>query len=139
MKVSKAIADEQKEFFIHGKSALKPLNMKDIAEAVGVHESTVSRAVNGKYLQCIQGVFELKYFFSGTGRFSGVNGATASSEALKNLIKNIVDKEDRSTPLSDRSIAEAITLTGVEISRRTVTKYREEMGIPSSSLRRRVK
>lgn len=139
LKVSKAIADEQKEFFIHGKSALKPLNMKDIAEAVGVHESTVSRAVNGKYLQCIQGVFELKYFFSGTGGFSGVNGATASSEALKNLIKNIVDKEDRSTPLSDRSIAEAITLTGVEISRRTVTKYREEMGIPSSSLRRRVK
>lgn len=139
LRVSKAIVDVQKEFFMHGKSALKPLNMKDIAADIGVHESTVSRAVNGKYLQCKQGVFELKYFFSGTGRFSGVNGAMASSEALKNLIKNIVDKEDRSTPLSDRSIAEAITLTGVEISRRTVTKYREEMGIPSSSLRRRVK
>ena len=136
-KVTQAIVDHQKEFFEKGKSALKPLTMKEIAEEAGIHESTVSRAVNGKYMQSPQGVYELRYFFSGTSRFTGANGDTTSAEALKILISSIVESEDRTMPLSDRSIAEAIMVTGVEISRRTVAKYREELGIPSSSMRRR--
>lgn len=136
-KVTQAIADHQKEFFTKGKSALKPLTMKEIADEVGIHESTVSRAVNGKYMQSPQGVYELRYFFSGTSRFAGANGDSTSAEALKVLISSIVESEDRTMPLSDRSIAEAIMVTGVEISRRTVAKYREELGIPSSSMRRR--
>lgn len=139
LNVSRLIVEAQKEFFFKGASALKPLTMKEIATRAGVNESTVSRAVNGKYLQSARGVFELKYFFSGAGRFSGANGDSASSEALKTMIKGLVDSENRMTPLSDRSIAEAIMVTGVEISRRTVTKYREELGIPSSTMRRRVK
>lgn len=136
-KVTQAIADHQKEFFVSGRSALKPLTMKEIADEIGIHESTVSRAVNGKYVQSPQGVYELRYFFTGTSRFAGANGESTSAEALKVLISSIVESEDRTTPLSDRSIAEAIMVTGVEISRRTVAKYREELGIPSSSMRRR--
>ena len=126
-KVTQAIADHQKEFFTKGKSALKPLTMKEIADEVGIHE----------YMQSPQGVYELRYFFSGTSRFAGANGDSTSAEALKVLISSIVESEDRTMPLSDRSIAEAIMVTGVEISRRTVAKYREELGIPSSSMRRR--
>ena len=138
-RVAEAIVRRQKDFFDHGKAQLKPLTMKEIADELGIHESTVSRAVNGKYLQSAQGVYELRYFFTGTSRFSGLNGDAASSESLKVMIRNLVEGEDRTTPLSDRSIAEAIMVTGVQISRRTVAKYREELGIPASSMRRRVK
>jgi len=138
-KVSEVIVERQQEFLANGRAALKPLTMKEIAEEVGIHESTVSRAVNGKYMQSPQGVHELRYFFTGTSRFGGSNGETASSESLKVMIRSIVESEDRTTPLSDRSIAEAIMVTGIEISRRTVAKYREELGIPSSSVRKRVK
>lgn len=136
-KVTQAIVDFQRDFFFKGKSYLKPLTMKEIAEKVGVHESTVSRAVNGKYMQSPQGVYELRYFFSGTGRFTGPDGDSTSGEALKALISSMIEKEDKSQPLSDRTIAEAVAVTGIRISRRTVTKYREELGIPSSSVRRR--
>lgn len=136
-KVTQAIADHQNEFFIKGKSAIKPLTMKEIADEVGIHESTVSRAVNGKYMQSPQGVYELRYFFSGTSRFTAANGESASSESIKMMISSMVESEDKTIPLSDRSIAEAIMITGVEISRRTVAKYREELGILSSSMRRR--
>ena len=138
-RVSRAIAEKQREFFEKGRSALKPLTMKEIAEELGIHESTVSRAVNGKYMQSPQGVHELRYFFSGSSRFTSSTGELTSSESLKVMIRSLVDAEDCMTPLSDRSIAEAIMVTGVEISRRTVAKYREELGIPSSSVRRRVK
>lgn len=139
MKVSSAIVSEQSDFFADGRGEVKPLTMKDIAEKIGVHESTVSRAVNGKYIQSKQGIFELRYFVPGAGRFAGKKGSEATADSLKKLIRQMVAGEDRRTPLSDRSIAEAIMITGVEISRRTVAKYREEMGIPSSSMRRRVK
>lgn len=138
-RVTQAIADHQKEFFEKGRAALKPLTMKEIAEELGIHESTVSRAVNGKYMQSSQGVYELRYFFSGTGRFVSTSGEAASAEALKVLISSMIAAEDRTRPMSDRSIAEAIMIKGVEISRRTVAKYREELGIPSSSIRRRLK
>ena len=138
-KVVSAIVEEQQEFFERGRSGLKPMTMKQIAEKTGVHESTVSRTVNGKYLQCSQGIFELRYFFSGTSGFFGEKGQSATSEGLKSLIVKLVEGEDRSSPLSDRSIAEAILIKGIAVSRRTIAKYREELGIPSSSVRKRRK
>ncbi len=136
--IAQEIVDRQRAFFREGKGALRPLTMKEIAESAGVHESTVSRTVNGKYLQCDQGVFELKYFFSGTGRLASVGGGSESSESLKVLIKKLVKTEDNTMPMSDQSLADAILITGVRISRRTVAKYREELGIPSSSVRKRL-
>jgi RNA polymerase sigma-54 factor len=108
--------------------------MKEVASEVGVHESTVSRAVNGKYLLCEQGLLELRFFFTGSASF-GDSGTTA--ESVKVLISDLVKSEDRTMPLSDRSIAEAIYITGVRVSRRTVAKYREELGIPASSVRKK--
>ena len=138
-KVVSAIVEAQQEFFEKGVACLKPMTMKQIAEKTGVHESTVSRTVNGKYLQCSQGIFELRYFFSDTSGFFGSEGQSATSEGLKSLIVKLVESEDRSSPLSDRSIAEAILIKGIAVSRRTVAKYREELGIPASSVRRRRK
>ena len=129
--------EEQGEFFEKGTAWLKPMTMKQIAEKTDVHESTVSRTVNGKYLQCSQGIFELRYFFSGTSGFFGAEGQSATSEGLKTLILKLVEGEDRTSPLSDRSIAEAILIKGIAVSRRTIAKYREELGIPASSVRRR--
>ncbi len=134
-----ALTEEQQEFFDKGRRYLKPLSMKQIGEKVGVHESTVSRTVNGKYLQCSQGVFELRYFFSGTSAFSGTDGQSATSEGLKALIAKLVENEDAAAPMSDRSIAEAILIKGIAVSRRTVAKYREELGIPSSAVRKRAR
>ncbi|MDD6254724.1 MAG: RNA polymerase factor sigma-54 [Eubacteriales bacterium] len=134
MKVTGEIVRRQKRFFDEGRRALVPLTMKEVAAEVGVHESTVSRAVNGKYLLCGQGVFELRYFFTGASSFG--NGDT-TAESVKLLISDLVKSEDRTRPLSDRSIAEAIFITGVRISRRTVAKYREELGIPASSVRKK--
>ncbi len=131
------IVDIQHDFFEHGEKALKPLTMKEAAGKIGVNESTISRAVNGKYVQCVQGVYELKYFFSGGSSFTGVDGQTATAESLKALIKKLIEAEDSSKPLSDRNISDAIMIKGIKISRRTVAKYREEMGIPGSSQRRR--
>ncbi|MBR2779714.1 MAG: RNA polymerase factor sigma-54 [Firmicutes bacterium] len=134
LKVTGEIVRRQKAFFDEGKQALRPLTMREVAESVGVHESTVSRAVNGKYLQCQQGVYELRYFFTGAADAAG----DATSEYLKQIIANLVQAEDQRLPMSDRSIAEAILIMGIKISRRTVAKYREEMGIPSSTLRKRI-
>lgn len=136
-KIVTAITEVQEEFFEKGIRYLKPMTMKQAAEMTGVHESTVSRAVNGKYLQCPQGIFELRYFFSGTSSFAGKDGQSATSEGLKSMIVKLVEAEDRASPLSDRSIAEAILIKGIAVSRRTVAKYREELGIPTSSARRR--
>ncbi len=130
------IIDMQHDFFEHGEKALKPVTMKEAAQKIGVNESTISRAVNGKYIQCIQGVYELKYFFSGGSSFTGVDGQTATAEGLKALIKKLIEVEDSSKPMSDQNISDAIMIKGIKISRRTVAKYREEMGIPGSSARR---
>lgn len=138
-KVVTEVVDIQQEFFEKGRCGLKPMTMKQIAERTGVHESTVSRAVSGKYLQCPQGVFELRYFFSGSSNFSGADGQEATSEGLKSMIEKLVETEDRTSPMSDRRIAEAILIKGIAVSRRTVAKYREELGIPSSSARRQQK
>lgn len=134
-KVVMSIIDTQREFFDHGMMHLKPMTLKDIAERVGVHESTVSRAVNGKYVQCPRGVFELKYFFQ--SGVSGSDGEGVSSQSIKTQIAELVGKEDTHKPLSDQYIADVLNKQGVQVSRRTIAKYREELGIPGSSKRRR--
>jgi len=134
-KVTQAILDVQKDFFEHGIHYLKPMTQKEIAEKVELHESTVSRATSNKYVQTPRGVFELKYFF--TSALSTANGDAASSESVKRRIKSIIDSEDRKRPYSDQKLAELLVEEGIEISRRTVAKYREEMMIPSSAKRKR--
>jgi len=133
--VVKAILDYQMDFFEKGPMFLKTMTLKKIAEMVNVHESTVSRAINGKYVQTPRGIFEIKYFFK-----SGVDnqdGEAISSESIKKMIKSYVSGEDASKPLSDQHIADLLVKEGYMISRRTVAKYRDELGILSSSKRKR--
>lgn len=134
-RVVQSIIETQREFFDHGMMYLKPMTLKDIAEKVGVHESTVSRAVNGKYVQCPRGVFELKYFFQ--SGVSGSDGEGVSAQAIKTQISEMVSREDARKPHSDQYIADVLNGQGVQVSRRTIAKYREELGIPGSSKRRR--
>lgn len=133
--VASAIVQFQNDFFAKGERFLKPLILKQIAETVGVHESTVSRAINGKYMQCPRGVFELKYFF--TGGILNEDGSGVSSNSIKSMIKEFVDAEDDKKPLSDSKISEMLHEKGIDISRRTVAKYRDDIGILPSSKRRR--
>ena len=134
-RVVECILDYQKDFFEKGPIYLKTLNLKDVADKIGVHESTVSRATNGKYIQCPNGLFELKYFFQ-----SGVSterGDGVSSESIKIVMKEMIEKESPKKPLSDQAIALAFDKIGVKISRRTVAKYRTELGILSTSKRKK--
>ena len=133
--VASAIVQFQNDFFAKGDKFLKPLTLKQIAETVGVHESTVSRAINGKYMQCPRGVFELKYFF--TGGILNDDGSGVSSNSIKSMIKEFVDAEDDKKPLGDSKISELLHEKGIDISRRTVAKYRDDIGILPSSKRRR--
>ncbi len=133
--VMKAILEYQMDFFEKGNKYLKTMTLKKIAEMVNVHESTVSRTINGKYVQTPRGIFEIKYFFK-----SGVDsrgGETISSESIKKIIKGYVSQEDTGKPISDQNIADFLIQEGYMISRRTVAKYRDELGIPSSSKRKR--
>jgi RNA polymerase sigma-54 factor len=134
-KVVEMIVRKQRCFFEYGKKHLKPMTLKEIADEIGVHESTVSRATNGKYMETPMGTFELKYFFS-----SGVsddNGEGIASESIKDYIQDIIDAENARKPLSDDRIARELACKGIKISRRTVAKYREDMRIPASSKRKR--
>ncbi len=135
-RVAQAIVEEQTEFFWKGASYLKPMTLKQIADKLNVHESTVSRATAGKYAQTPWGIFELKYFFP-----SGLQtdlGDSASSEHVKARMKEWIAGENRSKPYSDQKLAELMLQEGIQISRRTVAKYREEMGISSSVRRKRI-
>jgi RNA polymerase sigma-54 factor len=138
MKVAGEIILQQEAFFNYGVEFLKPLVLKDIAEIIGMHESTVSRVTTNKYIGTPRGVFELKYFFS-----SGVTGsdgaAEFSSEAVKARLKTLLDAEDPAAVLSDDDLVDALKKAGIDIARRTVAKYREAMKIPSSVQRRRLK
>jgi RNA polymerase sigma-54 factor len=138
--VASAIVRYQQDFFDEGPKRLKTLTLKQIAEEVGVHESTVSRSINGKYMESPRGVFELKYFFkSGVSRCDASPGQedNISSMGVKTFIQEMVNGEDPKNPLSDQSMVLALEEKGIHISRRTVAKYRDEMGIASSSRRRR--
>ena len=133
-RVVKSILKFQLDFFEKGEKFLKPLTLKEVADDIGVHESTVSRATNGKYMQTPRGVFELKYFFS-----SGVSGekGDVSAISIKSTLKDLIENENHKKPLSDQQISNLLKEKGISISRRTVAKYREEMNRASSSMRRR--
>ncbi|WP_204787613.1 RNA polymerase factor sigma-54 [Paenibacillus oryzisoli] len=135
-RVAQAIVEEQNEFFSHGIAYLKPMTLKQIAEKLSVHESTVSRATAGKYAQTPWGIFELKHFFP--SRLQTDIGDSASSEYVKSRIKTWISGENPSKPHSDQKLADLMKGEGISISRRTITKYREELGISSSMRRKRI-
>ena len=134
LKIGKEIVARQSEFLDKGISHLKPMTMSEIAEKVGVHETTVSRAVSGKYMQTPQGLFEMRYFF--TGAIQTDDGEGMSNTSVKQMIVGLVENEEKSKPLSDESIVKLLRKKKVKIARRTVAKYRGELGILSSSMRR---
>ncbi len=134
LRISQAIVEVQEEFLEKGIDFIKPLTLQEIADKVGVHEATVSRGTRGKYMQTPQGLFELKFFFScGLRRDTG---DAQSSKSVQSLIKKMIDEEDKSKPLSDQKIADLLKQQGLNIARRTVTKYREALGILTTSLRK---
>lgn len=133
-KVCEAIIRRQFEFLDKGLDALKPMMIKDVAEEVGVHPSTVSRAVSHKYAHTPQGVYELRYFFSEA--VQGPSGASTSLINLKRLVKKMIEEEDSSHPLTDEQITATLREKGISVTRRTVAKYREDMRIPSTHQRR---
>ncbi len=134
LRIAVAIVEIQRDFFDRGQEYLKPLTLQEVADIVGVHEATVSRATRGKYMQTPQGLFEMKYFFSPGLKHD--QGGEQSSRSVQTMIENIVDQEDKRKPLSDQKIADELKKRGINIARRTVTKYRESLGILSTSLRR---
>ncbi len=131
LRCAQAIVDRQEDFFRRGEQALRPLRMADVADAVGIHESTVSRAVREKYLQCQRGVYPLGYFFSRGGAGGDMGGAAA-----KAALRRLIDGEDKAHPLSDQKLCEALAAEGCPISRRTVAKYRDELNLPGVSGRK---
>jgi RNA polymerase sigma-54 factor len=135
-KVARCIVDFQTEFLNYGIKYLKPLNLKQVADIIEVHESTVSRATSKKYIQTSQGLFELKFFF-GSGVENQTDHEQISSKSIKSIIEEIIDNENTSHPVSDQAIAEILKIKGINISRRTVAKYRQEMGIAPTTARKR--
>ncbi len=138
LKVAAELVKQQDGFFRHGVAHLKPLTLREIAEAIEMHESTVSRVTSNKYLHCERGTFELKYFFASGVATSGSEGG-ASAEAVKAAIKQLIDAEDAKAILSDDKLVELLREKGFELARRTVAKYREAIGLGSSVQRRRQK
>ncbi|MGX1263021.1 RNA polymerase sigma-54 factor [Rossellomorea marisflavi] len=137
LKVGKAIVEKQRGFFLHGPGHLQPLTLKQIAEEIGAHESTISRAVRGKYVQTPYGVFELKNFFTAAIRVVDTDEETVSAGTVKRELQELVNQEDKRKPLSDQKLVALLTENGCDVSRRTVAKYRDQLGIPSSSKRKR--
>lgn len=134
-KITRKLLEFQGEFFEKGRSFLKPLTMNQVAENVGVHETTVSRAIANKYIRTPLGLFEMKYFF--TPGYQGRDGREVSNKSIKERIATIIDTESPQKPLSDQKIVEILKSEGITIARRTVAKYREELGILPTNLRRR--
>jgi RNA polymerase sigma-54 factor len=133
--IAHQIVSRQHEFFEHGPSHLKPMTMSEIADAIGVHETTVSRAVSGKYMATPQGIFEMKYFF--TSGYQTAAGESMSNTSVKEAILDLVKHEDGNTPFSDQQIVEILNGQGIPIARRTVAKYRDELNILPSTMRRK--
>jgi RNA polymerase sigma-54 factor len=135
LKVADAIVRRQSAFLDYGPEAMQPLVLREVAEEVGMHESTISRVTTRKYIHTPRGTYELKYFFS-----SGVStedGGSASATAIQAMLRKLVDGEDPRKPLSDQALAEELHNKGIQVARRTVAKYREILRIPSSSERQR--
>ena len=135
LKVARAIVERQSEFLAQGEEHMKPMILKDIAAAISMHESTVSRVTSGKYLHTPRGVFELRYFFS--SQVEGGDGQGTSSTAIRAKIRKLIKDEDPANPLSDSRLAEVLSAEGIPVARRTVAKYREGLGIASSADRKR--
>jgi len=135
-RVTESIVKFQRDFLDKGISYLKPLILKDIASDIGMHESTVSRVTTNKYVQTPQGIFELKYFFT-TG-LKAEDGSVSSSSSIKEKVRNLISSEDPKNPISDQQIVDVLTKENINIARRTVAKYRESLGILSSSKRKKV-
>ena len=133
--IAHQIVKRQREFFERGTSQLKPMTMVQVADAVGVHETTVSRAISGKYMATPQGVFEMKYFF--TPGYQTASGDSMSNTSVKEAILDLVRDENGSAPLSDKEIVEILSKRGIPIARRTVAKYRTELNILPSNMRRK--
>jgi RNA polymerase sigma-54 factor len=136
VRTMRAIVKKQYDFFEKGKSYLKPMILNDIAEEIGMDISTISRVTNGKYVQTDWGVFELKYFFS--ERMETSSGEEVSTKIIKDKLSDIIEKENKSNPLSDQAIAELLAEEGYPIARRTVQKYREQLNIPVRRMRREI-
>ena len=134
-KVARSIVERQAEFLDQGEEFMRPMILRDIAEAISMHESTVSRVTSGKYMHTPRGVFELRYFFS--SQVEGNDGSGTSSTAIRAKIRKLIREEDAAAPLSDSRIAEILSGEGIPVARRTVAKYRETMGLAPSNERRR--
>jgi RNA polymerase sigma-54 factor len=139
LNIANEIVHRQRDFMAKGVAALKPLTMVQVAQVVGVHETTVSRAVSGKYIQTPQGMFEMKYFFTAGIQTSSNDGApttSMSNTSVKNIIEEIFKAEDTARPLSDQEVVRMLKEKGIVIARRTVAKYRSELNILPSNLRK---
>ncbi|BCB28456.1 RNA polymerase sigma-54 factor [Sulfurimicrobium lacus] len=134
LRVSQAIVDRQRRFFEHGEVAMRPLVLREIADEIGLHESTISRVTTQKYMLTPRGIFELKYFFG--SHVATETGGACSATAIRALIKQLVGAEDSKKPLSDTQITEILAQQGIVVARRTVAKYREAMQIPAVTLRK---
>lgn len=132
--IAREIVSRQEDFMRNGPAGLHPMTMNQVALAVGVHETTVSRATNGKYMQTPQGMFEMKYFF--TPGYQTAEGGDMSNESVRRAISDLIEKEDRRRPLSDQAILQILVERGIPIARRTVAKYREQLGLLPSHLRK---
>ena len=135
MKVARSIVERQVEFLEHGDEYMKPMILRDIAEAIGMHESTISRVTSGKYMHTPRGVFELRFFFS--SHVESADGSETSSTAIRAKIRKLIREESAAAPLSDSRIADLLSKEGIPVARRTVAKYREAMGIAPSNERKR--
>ena len=136
MKVASRIVEHQKDFLEKGEEAMKPLVLHDIAEAVNMHESTISRVTTQKYIHTPRGIFELKYFFS--SHVSTSDGGECSSTAIRAIIRRIISEENSRKPLSDNKITQILEEKGINVARRTIAKYRESLSIPPSNERKRL-
>jgi RNA polymerase sigma-54 factor len=132
LKIARAIVEFQRDFFLRGAKYLVPLTLKDIASEVGVHETTVSRIANSKYVQTEWGIFELRYFFTNSISGTGSSGSRFSKEGVKEIIREIISEQDSAKHMSDQKIADVLASRGIQIARRTVAKYRNELDIGSS-------
>ncbi len=136
LKVATCIVSRQQEFLDHGDEAMRPMVLRDVAEALEMHESTISRVTTNKFMHTPRGVFEFRYFFS--SHVGGDDGSETSSIAIRAMIRKLIGKENTAKPLSDNKISQMLNKSGINVARRTVAKYREAIGIPSSSERKRL-
>jgi len=136
LRVASCIVERQRAFLERGDEAMKPMVLHDVAEALGMHESTVSRVTTRKYMHTPRGIYELKYFFS--SHVNTEQGGTFSSTAIRALIKKLINEESNGKPLSDSKIAQKLSSRGIQVARRTIAKYRESMAIPPSNERKRL-